>query len=311
MDAATWEQLPRTTQHRARIAAQGLAAPRLITAGASAATLLGLPLENFADRYALEFGRFNSSGPRRTHTASTTTTRLLSPHHKKHLGTVPAPTIATIDTSHYQELWHPNTPIAHRRLLITSPLITCLDLARWHSLDCGVIALDHGLRNKTFSRADLLDCAKQLRHARGCQRIQQAVRLATPWSESPMESRTKVGMWRRGFPIPLQQVEFYDPTNAFIGRADFYFPSHALVVEYDGKGKYEGEYGIDRESAQLAEYFRQRSLHDGGTSIVRLTADANSIEVGLDRIARRLNQTHAAGHLSDLFYRAAGPAWQE
>lgn len=306
------------------IAAQAIARPSSVIIGASAAIFHRLPLERFPVEYPLEFGRTNNtratvsrfnvedivgSGGVALRSLSVRNRRLNAYHHANVVYRK-MPVYEGLPSSNYETLSEVDLPVTYRDIRITNPLITALDLARWHSLECGVMALDYGLRNRLFTHDELLECAEQLQRTRGSRQVRQAVRLATPWSESPMESRTKVGMWRRGFPIPLQQVSFYDSDNVFIGRADFYFPEHALIVEYDGKGKYAGEYGVEKEQAQLAEYLRQRNLHDAGVSIVRLTSDANSIDAGLDRVARRLRQSSTAGHLADVRYTAAGLAWQ-
>lgn len=204
-----------------------------------------------------------------------------------------------------------NPGTARVEVQVTRPALTGLDLARWHSLECGVMALDHSLRTRAATYSEIRTLANHLRNSHGSTAIQHAKLLATPHSESPMESVLKVEMWRRGYERPLQQAEIFDLDGAFLGRADFYFPRAALVVEYDGQGKYAGEFGQSGDEARTAEYERQRALHNAGLAVVRVGTGVEGVQVRLDKIARRHQQSPNAGQHADVTYQAAGYAWRE
>lgn len=64
-------------------------------------------------------------------------------------------------------------------------------------------------------------------------------------------------MYQAGLPAPLQQTEIYDIRGQLLGRVDFLFDDISLAVEYDGAGKHNGEFGIER----LVEQHRRYSGH--------------------------------------------------
>lgn len=331
-----------------KIVGQAIAKQGFTVCGASAAVLQDLPLEKFPHRYALEFGRQSDVGHRRSQKANTikgrkskdffetehrATYRYLSRHHTTHTQTIPMPVICSPIPKSIAELQEraitlselSKPGIARLPLLggahgsstarvevrVTRPALTGLDLARWHSLECGVMALDHALRTLAATYSEIRTLANHLRTSHGSTAIQHAKLLATPHSESPMESVLKVEMWRRGYERPLQQAEIFDLDGAFLGRADFYFPRAALVVEYDGQGKYAGEFGQSGDEARTAEYERQRALHNAGLAVVRVGTCVEGVQVGLDKIARRHQQSPNAGQHADVTYQAAGYAWRE
>ncbi|MBC2682442.1 hypothetical protein [Corynebacterium anserum] len=201
--------------------------------------------------------------------------------------------------------------MAHIELRVTRPALTGLDLARWHSLECGVMALDYALRTRTATHSEIRTLIRQLRHSSGSATLRNAMLLATPHSESPMESVLKVKMWRRGYERPLQQAKIYDFHGRFLGRVDFYFPLAALVVEYDGQGKYTGQFGHSGAAERTSEYERQRALHNAGLAVVRVGLSVEGLQEGLEKIARRQKQAPNAGQHADVKIQAAGYAWRE
>ncbi|HEY8863697.1 MAG TPA: DUF559 domain-containing protein [Candidatus Dormibacteraeota bacterium] len=49
-----------------------------------------------------------------------------------------------------------------------------------------------------------------------------------------METRLRWLPIQRGLPRPEVQTNLYDLNNRFVGRADLYYPTARLIVEYDG-----------------------------------------------------------------------------
>src|SRR4029077_1646864 len=94
-------------------------------------------------------------------------------------------------------------------------------------------------------------------------RLRRLVELAEPAAESPMESRLRMLLVLAGLPRPLVQVELHDSRGRFIGRADLYYPSHRLVIEYDG--------GSHRHSL-VEDNRRQNRILNAGYLLQRFTA---------------------------------------
>ncbi len=57
--------------------------------------------------------------------------------------------------------------------------------------------------------------------------------LAEP-ADSPMETRLRWLLLEAGLPRPEVQTDLRDAGHRFVGRADLYYPSARLVIEYDG-----------------------------------------------------------------------------
>jgi very-short-patch-repair endonuclease len=91
----------------------------------------------------------------------------------------------------------------------------------------------------------------------------RAARFAEPAAESPMETRLRMLLVQAGLPRPEAQVSLYDDRGEFIARADLYYPSHRLVLEYDGS--------THRERL-VADNRRQNALLSAGFQLLRFTA---------------------------------------
>ena len=63
--------------------------------------------------------------------------------------------------------------------------------------------------------------------------------LASPLSDSPGESVSRVQFLRYGVPQPEQQFHLVDHTGELVGIADFYWKEYRHLGEFDGKAKYE------------------------------------------------------------------------
>jgi very-short-patch-repair endonuclease len=70
-----------------------------------------------------------------------------------------------------------------------------------------------------------------------------------------------------GLPAPELQAEIRDSGGRLVGRVDFLFRERRLIVEFDGKVKYEGADG----NALFREKCREDSLRSQGYQVVRLT----------------------------------------
>jgi very-short-patch-repair endonuclease len=82
-------------------------------------------------------------------------------------------------------------------------------------------------------------------------------------AESPMETRLRTLLVLGGLPRPVAQVSLHDDHGRFLGRADLYYPSHRLALEYDG--------GTHRNSL-VEDNRRQNLILSAGFRILRFTA---------------------------------------
>lgn len=115
---------------------------------------------------------------------------------------------------------------------VTTPARTLVDLGR-HDRRDAIIAADAALRESVITRADL-DVA--LRGAFGwpySRRADALLALADARAESPLESLVRLALHDDGFPPP--ELQF--PIGPY--WVDFYWPEHRMVLEADGRVKYD------------------------------------------------------------------------
>lgn len=78
-----------------------------------------------------------------------------------------------------------------------------------------------------------------------------------------METRLRWLLLQARLPRPEVQTELHDAKGRFIGRADIYYPSARLVIEYDGANHRDRLVEDDR---------RQNLLINAGFRVLRFTA---------------------------------------
>jgi hypothetical protein len=116
--------------------------------------------------------------------------------------------------------------------------------------------------------AGLTDAAALVRYAgaakgrHGAGRLRSLAALAAP-AESPMETRLRWLLIQAGLPHPEVQTNLRDGKARFIGRADLYYPTAKLILEYDGGNHRERLVEDDR---------RQNLLISAGFRVLRFTA---------------------------------------
>jgi very-short-patch-repair endonuclease len=94
----------------------------------------------------------------------------------------------------------------------------------------------------------------------GGRKLKSLAALAAP-AESPMETRLRWLLLQRGLPRPEVQVDLRADNNRY--RADLYYPTARLILEYDG----------DNHRDRLVEdNFRQNLLLNAGFRLLRFTA---------------------------------------
>lgn len=124
---------------------------------------------------------------------------------------------------------------------VTSPARTAVDLASVLPFTAGVVAADQALWRRRSggalcARGDLDDAASRYT-GRSHARVAAVSSFATDLADSVRESESRVLIDRLGFPAPTLQQRFVlsDGATAF---ADFWWPEHEHIGEFDGTGKY-------------------------------------------------------------------------
>jgi very-short-patch-repair endonuclease len=148
----------------------------------------------------------------------------------------------------------PGDVVTVRGMRVTSVLRTLSELCpRLKGVEA-LALMDAALRLKLTDRPALI-------HAQSvCVRLLGP--LAEP-AESRMETRLRWLLLKAGLPRPEVQRSLHDSQGRFIGRADLYYDSSRLVVEFDG--------GNHRDRL-VEDNRRQNKLMNGGYTVLRFTA---------------------------------------
>lgn len=142
---------------------------------------------------------------------------------------------------------------------VTTALRTAFDLGRRLSLTEAVVVVDALTRVWRFTPDELAAIRRQHPRARDSTRLTAVIRLADARSESPMESRIRVGLVTNGLPAPVPQC----PVGPYF--LDLGYPKVSLGIEYDGRE----HLTPDRARRDLD---RQAYLTAAGWTILRFSA---------------------------------------
>ncbi|MGY1808066.1 DUF559 domain-containing protein [Blastococcus sp. SYSU D00669] len=132
-----------------------------------------------------------------------------------------------------RRLLAPDEVTSRRRVTVTTPVRTALDLARRRPLDDAVVDLDRFLRSGLLDLTDVRDAAGVL-PGPGCRLVRRAVELADGLAGSPQETRLRLLMHRSPLPRPVAQHVVRD-AGGFVARVDFAWPEARVAVEYEGR----------------------------------------------------------------------------
>lgn len=142
---------------------------------------------------------------------------------------------------------------------------TVLDLVRTLPFAEAVMIADAALR----LGADRDELLAGVGEGRGCRKAERALLFADPASESPAESESRARIALAGLPVPELQAVIRTSEGHFIARVDFLWRAKKVIGEYDGEGKYTGEYGAAPLDVVLQEKERQAALEAEGYLVLR------------------------------------------
>lgn len=170
---------------------------------------------------------------------------------------------------------------------------TVVDLARTVPFEQAVVIGDCALHNRLVTPGELAQSIASAHHRSGVGAAARAVAFMDGRSESVGESRSRVLIHRLRVPKPdLQQ--WISNSDGTIGRVDFLWDC-GLVGEFDGLGKYRGEYRTgpaseeDAADAVIAEKCREDLLRAEGFMVVRwVWRELGTPNVVANRIRRGL-----------------------
>jgi very-short-patch-repair endonuclease len=156
----------------------------------------------------------------------------------------------------------PRDVVIVRKLRATNLLWTLADLCLRCAAVEALIAIDMALRARLTNSVALDTYANRARGRAGAGRLRFLASLAAP-AESPMETRLRWLLSQARLPRPEVQTNLHDADGRFVGRADLYYPSARLVLEYDG--------GTHRDRL-VSDDRRQNLLINAGFRLLRFTA---------------------------------------
>ncbi|WP_148286114.1 hypothetical protein [Curtobacterium sp. B8] len=142
---------------------------------------------------------------------------------------------------------------------MTSLVRTLVDVAAVAPLTTSLPMLDAALHARAVWPEMLeFELARGLREQTA--RASLAVRAGSALSGSPAESMCRVRFRQLGTPEPVQQHEFRRPGEQ-TAVVDFWFPVQGVVVEVDGRGKYEDP-DLLGASTTADAYWREKRRED-------------------------------------------------
>jgi putative AbiEi antitoxin of type IV toxin-antitoxin system len=192
---------------RVLVAASRLAVDAVVS-HQSAAALHGLPLWNLPSAH-LHATRARRSGAFRTG--------------RLHMHTAPLA---------------PEETVVVDGIAATSVARTAVDIARAMRFEEAVALLDAALHRRLATPAELDAVLDRMAGWPGIPAARRAVEFADPRAMSVGESRSRVGMARFGVVTPVLQWAVVGPGPRVLGTADFGWPEHGVVGEFDGVVKY-------------------------------------------------------------------------
>ena len=196
-------------RHQLQVA---VAVPRIasdaVVSHQSAAVLHGLPAWN------LPLARVHATRPRRS--GALRTGRL-------HLHTAPL---------------EPDEIVVVGGVAVTTVARTLVDVARTAGFEEAVAVLDAALHRRLCTAAALARALDRAAGWPGAPRARRAIEFADPRARSVGESRSRVAMSRLGVARPVLQWAVTGPNGGLLGTADFGWPDHGVVGEFDGAVKY-------------------------------------------------------------------------
>lgn len=165
-------------------------------------------------------------------------------------------------------------------LLVTGKIQTAVDLALIYDFPWAVAVMDRLLnvkplpaesRSRPVMKAEVQACAALLPSGAKRRKVLRVLEFADGLAMYPGESLSRVYIAELGFPAPELQYRVMDELG-LVAVVDFYWKDHALVGEFDGRGKYQKpEYTQGKTAAQVVieEKNRENRIRSTGRNVAR------------------------------------------
>jgi predicted transcriptional regulator of viral defense system len=152
----------------------------------------------------------------------------------------------------------------HQGIPITTVHRTLLDIAAQvpdHHLER---ALAQTERLQLYDHTAITDTIARANGHRGTKRLASAIRSDPGWTRGELEARMRTLARDHGLPRPLSNHSLDAPDHPGL-EADFYFPTHRLVVETDGWEDHKTRHAFEADRAKDA------ALTAAGYTVMRFT----------------------------------------
>lgn len=175
--------------------------------------------------------------------------------------------------THHQGLLLPEHVQTVDGLPVVSAARAALESASLVDVERGLVVVESGLRSGLFDLPELRCRYDEIKGWPGSLGLQLVLGLADERHGSLAETRLHHLIWRAALPPAVPQYEIYDG-DTLIATVDFAWPDLGVILEFDGKVKYE-KYLRDGESPADA-VFREKRREDRirevtGWVVVRVT----------------------------------------
>jgi hypothetical protein len=177
------------------------------------------------------------------------------------------------DLRHHEGLVLPDDVQLQDGFNVMRPVRAALESALLSGVERGLVTVNSGLRRGLFDTHDLAVQHDLMQSWPGSQPLQVVTRLADGRAECVGESRALYLFWSQGLPTPQLQLEVRDGRR-LVAVTDFAWPEHRLIVEFDGRVKYQKylRAGEDPGDAVFREKRREDDIRRvTGWAVVRLT----------------------------------------
>ena len=139
---------------------------------------------------------------------------------------------------HHEGLTVPGDVVRMEGRWVMNATRAAIETASLGSCEAGLVTLDSLLHLGKGRRETLDRTFAYMQHWPEMNHVGIVVPIADHRPESVGESRSRWLFYKQGLPSPELQYHVYDDNGRLIGIADFAWPKHKLLGEFDGKAKY-------------------------------------------------------------------------
>lgn len=158
---------------------------------------------------------------------------------------------------------------------ITTPARTFVDVVKSVPTAVGLVVADWILHEGLATKGQLWDALDRQGDAPYTLRVRAVIAHAEPLTESVGETRSRFEFRAAGLPAPVPQLEIRNAHGRLVARVDFAWPELKVVVEFDGRVKYDEllQPGQTMLDVVRAEKRRDRELAALGWTVIRIGWD--------------------------------------